>query len=200
MIKRRKKGYFVVCEGLDGAGKTTIINGFLAKKDEHLEDYVYSKGLKSKTWIGKLSAKKPKAFLFLLDLAYTTQRYVKPSLRKDKVVLQDRYDVSVKSYVPREDKWYNRLTAYLVKPFLLKPDLLIYFDVKQKERLRRLEKTRDNKYHAYLLKNPEVINIRRKEYAKHYFAREGPKAIIDTDNKSIDDVVKEFERVLMKYK
>lgn len=199
MIRKRKKGFFVVCEGLDGAGKTTIIKGFLGKEKDSPDDYVYSRGFKSKTWIGRLAAKKPLTFLFLLDLAYTTQRYVRPDLREGKTVLQDRYDLSVKSYAQAMNKWYNKAAACLLRPFLLKPDLLVYFDVKQEERLRRLEKTKDNKYHALLLKNPLLINQRRREYARHYFAREGAKAVIDTDNKSIDDVVKEFEEVMSGY-
>lgn len=200
MNKKRKKGLFVVCEGLDGAGKTTTIKGFLDSKGNGLEDYVYSKGLKSKTIIGKLSTKKPSTFLFLLDLAYITQKYVKPTLKKNKIVLQDRYDISIKSFVPLVDKWYNKLAVSLVKPFLLKPDLLIYFDVGLEERIKRLQGSKENKYHAQLLKNPELITLRRREYLKHYYQRNGYKAIIDTDNKSIDNVVKEFESIIFRYK
>jgi len=192
---KRKKGLFIVCEGLDGAGKTTTIKEFL-KRHNADSDYVYSKGLKSKTFMGRITARKPSTITFLLELAYVTYAIVKPSLRKHKNVIQDRYDLSVLSYNASARTLQEKVVAFLVKPFLRKPDLLVYFQVDLEERIRRLKMEAGNKYHALLIKNPDLIRCREKNYSGLIKTYDCKKAIINTTNKSIDAVVGEFESAL----
>jgi thymidylate kinase len=197
--EKNKKGLFIVCEGLDGAGKTTTINEFL-KRNNAESDYVYSKGLKSKTFIGRLAGKNPSTLTFFLELAYITHKIIKPNLKEGKIVLQDRYDISLASFVPSAAKWYNQLAATLIRPYLVKPDLLMYFTVQKEERISRLRKTADNSYHALLVNRPELIDLREKKYSEYFMNFGGEKARIDTSNRSIDSVVHEFEQIVNNFR
>lgn len=193
MIKEKnKKGLFIVCEGLDGAGKTTTIKEFLRRNDKNI-NYFYSKGLKSDTYMGRFAGKYPSTLTFFLELAYITNRIIKPKLKENKIVLQDRYNISLLSFVPAVDRWYNQLAAFLIQPYLIKPDLLIYFSVEKEERINRLKKTADNKYHALLVKHPDMIGLRERKYFELYLKHGGKKAMIDTSNRSIDSVVNEMD-------
>ena len=189
-IMKKKQGRFIVFEGLDMAGKTTIIKEILDKIDEP-QNYVYNKGLKSDTFLGKLAPKFPSTFSFMLELAYSTQHIVKPALKEGKTVLQDRYDFSVKSFVPQINRFYNRFWSKVGSLFLLKPDKLFYITVLPEERLKRLEQDTDNKYHQILLDNPELIQMREEKYHELYDSFQGEKYLIDTTNRSIDSVVDE---------
>jgi len=177
---------FIVCEGLDGAGKTTAIQHAM----KNLDGVVYNKGLNG-TWLGKLGKRIPITLLFLVDLVYQTYFAIKPSLKQGKTVIQDRYDLSVLSH-PDTDKWYNRLCAALLRPFLLKPDVLVYFTVSQDERIKRLRKGPYNFYHRLLVENPDLISEREKQYQKLYDCFDGPKLTIDTTGKTIEQSVNEL--------
>ena len=82
---------FIVLEGLDGSGKTTIAKAISNKKE-----HIYSKGVPSKTFVGKIVRKYPLTILFLLDLFYLTYFHIKPNLKRNKTIIQDRYDLSIK--------------------------------------------------------------------------------------------------------
>lgn len=195
---KRKKGFFIVCEGVDGAGKTTTIDGFLKRKNDE-KHYFYSKGLKSDTFIGRIALSHPSTLLFLLELVYVTHKLVKPSLRENKIVLQDRYDFSILAYTPACEKWYNKLAAFLLRPYLIKPDLLVYFDVSLEERIKRLKSSQQNKHHAALIRNPELVYAQEKKFAELLNQYAGRKAYIDTTNKSIDAIVNEFAQKITGY-
>jgi len=182
------KGKFIVCEGLDGAGKTTTIKKAMKKLNKN---YVYNKGLKSNTLMGKLAPKIPSTFTFLLELLNNTIRKIKPALKSNKIVLQDRYDLSVLSCVPYVDKFYNKLFINFFKRFLLKPDILIYFTVSENERIKRLKQNK-NKYHAKLIKNPKLIKLREKRYSEFYKNFKGAKYKIDTTKKDVKEAANEF--------
>jgi len=188
------KERFIVCEGLDGAGKTTIIKEAIKKLDD---SFIYIKGLKSNTFIGKIASKIPVTFTFLLELAWNTKRKIKPALKSNKIVFQDRYDLSLLSYVPKVYRLYNKLLMNIFKKFLLKPDVLIYFTVSFDERIKRLEQNR-NKYHSLLIKNPSLIKLREKKYLELYDNFDGIKFKIDTKKKEIDETVDEFIAQLFK--
>jgi len=183
------KGKLIVCEGLDAAGKTTIIEEALKRLDKY---YIYNKGLISNTIIGKLAPKIPSTFSFMAELAYNTNLIIKPKLRQGYNVLQDRYDLSVLSYIPSAEKSYNKSIAKFFNNFLLKPDILAYFTVSEEERIKRLSAGPYNKYHEILINNPGLIRQREEKYCELYDSFNGKKFKIDTTNRSIDDVVDEF--------
>jgi len=194
--QKRKEGLFIVCEGLDGAGKTTTIKEFLKKQYGAADNYTYSKGLKSNTFMGRIAARKPSTFSFLLELAYVTQTIVKPNLRKNRTVMQDRYYLSVLSYNPDKIKWNDKLAYFLVKPLIKKPDVVVYFKVDLEERIRRLKMGSENRYHSLLIKNPGLVYEREKSYLQLLDNLDCRKAIIDTSKMSIDSAVAALEAAI----
>ncbi|MDD5191881.1 MAG: AAA family ATPase [Candidatus Nanoarchaeia archaeon] len=185
------KGLLIICEGLDGTGKTTTIKQLLSNNKEN-NDYIYSKGIGSDTFIGKLARKFPSTLLFLLELMYIQYRIIKPNLKQNKIILQDRYDLSILSY-PTAEREYNKLIAKIFKPFIIKPDALVYFHASLEEIIKRLSKSSDNKYHKILSKNPHLIISRENKYLDLYTKFNGYKTKIDTTNKTAEQSSKALE-------
>lgn len=183
----------VVCEGLDGAGKTSAIEQLL--KDNN--NFAYSKGIGSDTYIGKIARKHPSTFMFLSELIYVKYKIIKPNLRKNKIILQDRYDASVLAY-PTAEKYHNKLIGKILKSFLIKPDALAYFDVSLEERIKRLASNKKNKYHVALSKDPDLIISRENKYLDLYRQFNGPKTKINTTNKSVKEAAEILEEFIWK--
>jgi len=175
------KGLLIVCEGLDCSGKTTAINKLL---NHNNEKYVYSKGIGSDTFIGRISRKFHCTLMFFIELIYFTFTKIKPNLKKGKIILQDRYDVSITSYVPLTNKWYNKFVIKIFKKFVIKPSAIVYFHLPLKERIKRL-KNKGAKYELILANNPNLITLREKEYLKWYEEFNGFKIKIDTKKNDI---------------
>ncbi|MEK6968903.1 MAG: hypothetical protein AABW48_00575 [Nanoarchaeota archaeon] len=169
-------GKLIVCEGLDCTGKTTTIKKILEQKNEQ---FIYSKGIGSNMFIGKISRKFPSTFLFFIELIYGLTTTIKPSLKKGKIILQDRYTISITSYVPLTNKWHNQLIIKTFKRFILKPDAIVYFYLPVKEHIKRL-KQKGAKHELILANNPNLIIQRKKEYLKWYNCFQGPKIKINT--------------------
>lgn len=180
------KKSLIVFEGLDCSGKTTTIKEILKQGNDQ---FVYNKGMGSDTVIGRISRRFPSTFMFFIELIYTLLTKVKPNLKKRKTILQDRYDISITSYVPLTDKWYNRLIIKISKPFIIKPSAIAYFHLPLDERIKRL-KEKKTKYELMLSKNPDLIVKREKEYLKWYERFEGPKIKINTKKNNIKQAVK----------
>lgn len=187
----------IVCEGLDGAGKTTTIKELLKYNNDNT--FVYSKGLGSNTFIGKLARKFPSAFMFMLELIYINHKVIKPNLKKNKIILQDRYDASILSY-PGAEKIHNRLIGKILNYFVIKPDALIYFKVSLEERIKRLENDNHNKYHISLSKNPALITTREDKYLSLYNQFKGYKTKINTTNLKVEEAAKILQGFVLKIK
>jgi len=191
-------GLFIVCEGLDGAGKTTTIREMLKSGGKDNNKFVYSKGLGSDSLIGRISRRFPLTFMFMLELIYVVFRSIKPNLRKGNIIIQDRYDISILSYAPKVKRRHNQILTRIMRNLLAKPDALVYFHVSLKERLKRLNKSRHNKYHNILLMNPQLIIEREKEYLNLYNQFAGDKIKINTTNKSAKEAARILRRFILK--
>lgn len=177
------KGCFIVCEGLDCSGKTTSIKRAIESLGGNA---IYSKGLCSNTFAGKIASRFPSTFLFLAEQLYLTYFVIKPKLRKGNIVLQDRYTASVASYIPKAGKNYNRLLIKLFGKLMLHPDILVYFTVSEKERIKRLME-KPSKHHTELIEKSGLIALRENAYAAHYNAFGRKKGIIDTTGKTAEE-------------
>ncbi|MCB1192023.1 MAG: dTMP kinase [Leptospiraceae bacterium] len=148
------KGKFIVVEGIDGSGKTTLVNS------------VYQKLIKANFPIAKFSEPTdfPTGFLirkflrneialskdkqleaFLEDRSISLQNNVYPSLNSGKHVLLDRYFYSTCAY--QSDNKYSPsfiLNLNLEKGFPL-PDLVIYLDISPQAALDRINKRKETK-------------------------------------------------------
>lgn len=180
---KRANGLFIVCEGLDCSGKTTSIRKAIEIMGENA---VYSRGICSDTFAGRIASRFPSTFLFLVEQIYLTHFVIKPKLRKGKIVLQDRYFASVASHVPTAERDYNRLLIRMLGRIMLKPDVLLYFTVSEKERIKRLIEN-PSKHHAELIEKPWLIALRENAYAAYYNAFGGKKETIDTTGLSIKE-------------
>lgn len=187
------KGILIVCEGLDCSGKTTTINELL--RQDSKKKFIYSKGIGSDTIIGKISRKFPSTLMFFVELIYMTFKKIKPNLKKGKIILQDRYDLSITSYVPLTNKWYNKLFIKIFKVFIIKPDALVYFHLPLRERIKRL-KDKGAKYELMLANNPNLILLREKEYLMKYDKFNGLKIKIDTKKNNIEQTAKIFNKFI----
>lgn len=189
------KGSFIVFEGLDEAGKTTLAK-MIVEKIGH-DKIFYQKGLCSLAWIGKLSARYPSTFLFLIEI---TCLYWKNYFKRLKGIhiIQDRFFTSLACHLPDVKKIHNALLIKLGKWLLPRPDVLIYCTVSKEERIKRLKKDCSNAHHQWLIDNREYIDLREAAY-QNYFARfEGVKICIDTSLESTKDSTTKIIKLLIK--
>lgn len=189
------RGLLVVCEGLDCSGKTTTIKEILKQNSKQ---FVYSKGIGSNTLIGTISRKFPSTLLFFVELVYFIFTKIKPNLKRGKTILQDRYDISIISYVPLTKRGYNQLLIKIFEKFVIKPDAIVYFHLPLNERIKRLEE-KGGKYELMLAKKPSLMTMREKEYSKWYSNFKGPKIKINTKKNNIKQtaqILKEFIKSL----
>lgn len=182
---KREKGYFIVCEGLDCAGKTTNIKIAIRYLEKDGYPVRYSKALKTNTIAGEFSKLFPSTFSLLTEILYLDKVFVRPNLNKGKIIIQDRWYYSVLAH--NRENYKDKILGKIFKQCLSKPDLLIYFSVSLEERIRRLKKDIRNNDHLMLLKNQLIINEREKRYAKYYEDFEGDKVIFDTTNISEEE-------------
>ena len=113
---------------------------------------------------------------------YISNFIIKPAIKKGKIFIKDRYIQSIETYIPENNKLYNKIIIRLIKPILLKPDLLVYVNVSEDERIKRLKKSLDNKYHRELIENPELIRIRDECYNELFKKSIEKKISIDTSH------------------
>jgi len=183
---------FIVFEGLDGAGKTSVIKEILKTNKQ----FIYSKGIGSNTFIGRLARRFPSTFMFSLELIYISLKIRIVYFSKQVIVLQDRYDFSIKSYIPDSDWQYNKIFIRISDLFLIKPYLLVYLEVSLKQRVKRLENEGENKYHKILVNNPQIIIEREKKYLELYDYFNSRKIKIDTTNKTAEEVAGKLKHVI----
>jgi len=172
------RGLLVVFEGFDGAGKTTLIKKIIERFGDKY-DFKYCKAVGSDNFFGKLAKKFTKTFLFIAELLYITFFHIKPALKRNKIVLQDRYDISVIAHISEKDI-FNQCLFKIFKPFFLKPDLLFYITVDDEERAKRLKSMPYSRFHQILINKPELVKARKKRYEQEFHNRDNKMIIVDT--------------------
>ena len=141
------KGKFIVFEGIDGSGKSTLMRALSAYLEAKSQAYVTTKTPSSdmrNTWIWKaffdhtmgIDRKKLNVYGLAImafgDRLVHQQHLVEPALRQGKWVLCDRYIMS--STAHQCDIVHQLLTRLLIKP-----DLGILVDVQPEESIRRIK-------------------------------------------------------------
>lgn len=153
MIKNKWRGKFILVEGMDGAGKTTILKAVLPLLQKNYP-VVYLKGMGRDTFFGRIAKRFAKTIFFLLELAYVTFFELRSALKRGQVVLMDKYFFFVESHIPETDTKLNRFLLRCFKPLMIKPDKIIYFTVSPEERTRRLKSLPWSRHHQRLIDNP----------------------------------------------
>ncbi|MBS3094573.1 hypothetical protein J4474_02815 [Candidatus Pacearchaeota archaeon] len=177
-------GKLIVFEGMDCTGKTTTVKKLLNQSGR----FVYNKGIGSEGAIGRFSRKFPSTFMFFLELMYFTFTRIKPELKKEKIILQDRYDISITSYVPVVERLYNKVIVQIFRRFVVKPAAIVYFYLPLNEHLRRLRQ-KSAKYELILANNPRLIQLRKKKYSDWYKNFDGQKIKIDTQKNNLEETI-----------
>ncbi len=161
-----KNGLFIVLEGIDGAGKTTVAKEIvrLLKKSGITSLYTYEPYTDLFTELirkyGRELGPVMEALLMAADRYYHVKEVIEPALRSNKVVVSDRYYFSSVAY--QGGRGADPSWVYLVNSFAIKPDLAIYLDIPPAVGLRR-KKVSDTRI-RYLEADPGVMNEVRRIY------------------------------------
>ncbi|MCL1999778.1 MAG: dTMP kinase [Turicibacter sp.] len=136
----KKRGKFIVIEGIDGSGKTTLINN-IAEYFKRTETPFLTTKEPTESIIGRLATSVIRkqeslcndalALIFAADRAEHLEKEIKPAIDVGKIVFCDRYVYSNMAYQGYKAYEYN-------KTFLLKPDLTVFLDTTPKECTKRI--------------------------------------------------------------
>jgi dTMP kinase len=143
------KGFFLVLEGIDGAGTST--------QTRILEQYLSERGLETITtnepwtsFYGKEIRRRLRgetdeksngldfARLFVADSAVHNEQLIVPALKENKIIISDRYRLSSFAYQTTQGISFERIMRLHEAEDLEVPDLTIYFDLETSEALRRI--------------------------------------------------------------
>lgn len=203
-----KDGKFIVIEGPEGSGKTSVAN-FLVDyfKNKNQEAFItrepggteVGERIRSILLSNNLDINsRSELFLFLASRATFVDDVVKPALEDGKVVIADRFDFSTFAYqgngrnLPIERvKEANDFAKGDIEPDLY---ILLLVDVKEGQRRQfkqgkskdRME-NEDYDFHAKVLEGYENIDSSKSNIFK-----------LDTTNMSLDEVIKEIEQEVEK--
>ncbi|ADV64999.1 dTMP kinase [Desulfurococcus mucosus] len=136
------KGYFIVLEGLDGAGKTTVAHRLVEELESRGFPAIYtyeptdSEIVKAvKSIYSDLRDAYIDALAFALDRLIHVKSLVKPFIEKGVTVVSDRYFYSSVAYQSASGAPFDWILE--VNKYALKPDVAIYLDVDPEEGLSR---------------------------------------------------------------
>jgi thymidylate kinase len=175
-------GRLIIFEGINAAGKTTLIKTVLESRPE----WLYVKGLGDpKTAWGRFARRYPSTLTMLLELLISNYTVVRPALKAGKSVLHDRYFSSVMVF-HTASRWHNRLLGKIFRSFLQKPDLIFLIDVSTEESLRRMKQVAINPFHDLYLSHPDLIDRERNLFRK---LLADPVINIDTTKRKLTEAV-----------
>jgi len=142
-----RPGKLIVIEGIDGAGKTTVIRKLKKRLRSKGHKVVLSEWRESLTIGGYLKQLgeegiklSPHAFstLHAADFADRVMREITPALDRGDIVICDRYfytEIVRDAGLHMDSKWSEGLF-----PFAPKPDLIVYIDISLNTSLARVRK------------------------------------------------------------
>ncbi|MFN4196629.1 MAG: dTMP kinase [Caldimicrobium sp.] len=154
-----RKGKFIVFEGIDGTGKTTIFK--LLQEDRAFKDCLFSfeptsgtYGQKLKTLLSQKAVAKKNIIenstiekelleLFLLDRREHIENFILPNLKIGKTIILDRYYLSTLAYQGNEENFLDLLK--INETFSPLPDWVIYLELSPEEAIKRVFKRGDEK-------------------------------------------------------
>ena len=190
---------FIVLEGIDGTGKTTIAQ----KLADELKLSGYNVLITeepTKTWIGEgvrraIEEEKngfTQALLFFADRADHIENLKK---KKENIIISDRYVYSTYAYqgaqlekimgLEKAIKWFEKV----YEPFSYDPDMVILITVEPEEGLKRIYgRDRKEKFerHEFLRRVQEIYLLLAKKYG----------FVVIDGNRNLDDVFEEVKNVV----
>ena len=192
-----RRTLFIVLEGIDGSGKTTIakflvewLNSIGLKAiytyepyDEKIVKIIESKGRE----LGAIM----EVLLLAADRYYHITKVIKPYLNMGYFVVCDRYYYSTLAY--QGARGANLDWIRTVNYFVIKPDLAIYLDVEPKVGIERVRRVSRGKMRY--LEDINLLNRVRELYLK--LVSEGELIYVDA-RKDLDEVKKDVMEIVKK--
>lgn len=141
-------GSLITVEGIDGAGKTTVVNTI----EDNVDNTVTTKE-PSDLWTGEQvyraissDSETPATtdfFLFMADRMNHIENLIRPALREGKTVVSDRYADSSRAYqeiaMREEIPLSKHYIEEVMEPWNIKPDTTIYLDITPETAIRRAD-------------------------------------------------------------
>jgi dTMP kinase len=192
-----KKGYFIVFEGIDGAGKSTLMTLFKSWLEQKKIKCVTTKEptenitgniLKLTMQMEKLSPVTD-ALLFAADRSEHLDKKVKQELKKGRTVISERYIYSNLAFQTAQG--VSERFIKNINDFALKPDLVFLLDISAEIALKR----KWNLLYYLPTKFEKSIefneNVRRKflELARKYDLK-----VVDA-SRSVDEIFEDIKRI-----
>ncbi len=184
---------FIVFEGFDGSGKTTI-STIISEKHK----YFYRRSPEGafsyarKYFDTKIISAEERFSFYMADNIYASS-LAKRLIGEDKRVLFDRYFYSTIAYHEIIKKGISKNFENIISSLAI-PDLIFFLDVKFDLILKRI-KIEDKSTNDPLFFNEESYIKINKLYSRMF----SDNFIIVNNNGSIDSTLKKIEAILMKY-
>lgn len=182
------KGLFVVVEGADGTGKSTLVQG-LASKLEQMGLVTYLTKETTAGPVGCLIRNNSFSGLLLAELqaadrVWHIENEVEPALQEGKIVISDRFFPS--SFVYQQIDGLDLSTIEALNQCSLKPDISIFLFADAEQVGSRLKKRKDIDRFEELNARIKVDGLYRK--AVSYCIEHGYRNVLSLDNNTLDDL------------
>ncbi|AZP36404.1 Thymidylate kinase [Candidatus Annandia adelgestsuga] len=203
------KSKFIVVEGLDGSGKTTICN-YIKKIFEIFNIKIIItrepggtplnekiRHIIKKKNKNEIISDKAELLMFYALRAQSLEYVIKPSLKKGLCVISDRHDLSTYAYQGyniKNKKIIKKISSYVLDK--VKPDITLFLDIDPKISINRIIKR--GKLDRIEKKSLKFFTKVRKRYLK-IIKKDKKKIKIINTNKSIHKVKKEIKILLLKW-
>jgi dTMP kinase len=144
------KGFLIVFEGIDGAGKSTQAEILMKTLRQKGFSVVYFREPSEGKWGREIKKKaahpdslspEEELELFLKDRKENVEKNLKPALREKKIVILDRYYFSTIAYQGAKGIDQERIKR-MNEGFVVEPDLVFFLDVDPQEGLDRIKNRR----------------------------------------------------------
>lgn len=145
-----KRGFLIVIEGIDGAGKSTQAEILMSRLRERGFDVVYFREPSGSRWGREIKrkARNPDSItpaeeleLFQKDREENVEKNLKPALERNKIVVLDRYYFSTIAYQGAKGIDEERIKR-MNEEFAVEPDLVFILDIDPREGLDRIKNRR----------------------------------------------------------
>ncbi len=192
------KGFFLVVEGIDGAGKTTLCEllknslrsrGYDVLLTREPTEGKYGKELKRRITEGKITPEE-ELELFLKDREEHVKKVLEPSLRSGKLVISDRYYFSSCAYQGARGLDYQKICQ--ANSSFPSPDFVILLDIDPSVALRRKKAREEHFEEEVYLKKVREIYIKVVKPFPHLIidARRSPEEALSEALKALDKCLK----------
>lgn len=197
MIKKDQP-FFIVFEGIDGSGKTTLSKMLFAYLKKNNFDVIWLMEPSASKWgekirnIAQSSETIPieeELNYFIEDRKWDVKQNINPALKQNRVVILDRYYFSTACYQGARGFDIQKILK-LNQAFAPEPDLTFIIDVEVKTGLGRIAKNRKSKVKLFE-KEPFLEKVR-----KNYLSLHGPKLRFIDGNQDLETAFSQIKKIL----